>query len=168
MAGLIAGARGLATPVLDLSLGARAPAAGPLPDDGKAAAETVKTAADSSQAVEITAEERPGAVDVTTRVSNKSVEEAIAGEARKGYGLLFVGIERVLAGSRFTDEATKIAGAFEGPLAIADARGAHLENPLDPRLNILVPVTGTEISRRALEIALPIARPSNGRGTALY
>src|SRR5207253_7143292 len=33
---------------------------------------------------------------------------------------------------------------------------------------ILVPVTGTEVSRRALEVALTIARASNGRVTALY
>lgn len=59
--------------------------------------------------------------------------------------------------------------AFEGPLAIAVARGFHREEPAaDTRLDILVPVTGTEYSRRGAEVALTLARASLGSVTVLY
>ena len=57
---------------------------------------------------------------------------------------------------------------FEGPLAIVAARGAHLERPLQSALNILVPVTGTEASRRAAEIGITIAQATGAPVTALY
>ena len=47
-----------------------------------------------------------------------------------------------------------VAGAFEGPLAIAIARNKHLKDPQDCPLNILVPVAGTDVSRRAAEVAI--------------
>jgi nucleotide-binding universal stress UspA family protein len=103
------------------------------------------------------------------RIHQAPAEEAVAGEARKGYDMLVVGLEKVVgADGRFDPGIARIVEAFDGPLAIADARGPHLVNPLERRLNILTPVTGTEVSRRAVEIALSLARSTNGRVTALY
>ena len=52
--------------------------------------------------------------------------------------------------------------------AIVAARGVHLERPLQSALNILVPVTGTEASRRAAEIGIAIAQAAGAPVTALY
>jgi nucleotide-binding universal stress UspA family protein len=48
------------------------------------------------------------------------------------------------------------------------ARGPHEEKPLHSRLNILVAVAGTDISNRAAEVAIILARGSDARITALY
>jgi nucleotide-binding universal stress UspA family protein len=62
----------------------------------------------------------------------------------------------------------RIARGFEGPLAVAVARGVQVEDPLRTGLDILVPVTGTEVSRRAAEVALALAQASSTPVTALY
>ncbi|MGC1467533.1 MAG: universal stress protein, partial [Pseudolabrys sp.] len=61
-----------------------------------------------------------------------------------------------------------LAGEFEGPIAVVDARQAHIETPLESKLSILVPVNGTEPSRRAAETAIALARASKASITALY
>jgi nucleotide-binding universal stress UspA family protein len=43
-----------------------------------------------------------------------------------------------------------------------------LESPLGEKLNLLVPINGTENSRRAAEVAIAIARVSHAPLTALY
>ena len=175
LAGLIAGGRGLPTTVLPLQPAGDGQLAVQSPegrDDntGHLAVETLKAAADVSKAAEAeSADEKPAPVDVVIRTRQAPIEEAVAGEAGRGHDLLVAGVENaVLAHGHFNAQIARTAEAFEGPLAIADARGAHLENPLAPGLDILVPVTGTEVSRRALEIALCLARSSDGRVTALY
>ena len=96
-------------------------------------------------------------------------QEAIADEAEKGYDLMVVGLGKTVARkSEFHDDVAKVAAGFEGPLAVADARDLHLKEPIDGRLNILVPVNGTEPSRRAAEVAIVLARASTAPLTALY
>jgi Kef-type K+ transport system membrane component KefB/nucleotide-binding universal stress UspA family protein len=176
LAGLIAGGRGLPATVLPLhaTTPAGQPASqaaeGPDDDTGQLAVETLKAAAEVSKAAEAeSADEKPAPVDVIIRTRQAPIEDAVAGEAARGYDLLVAGVENaVLAHGHFNAEIARTAEAFEGPLAIADARGTHLENPFEPGLDILVPVTGTEVSRRALEIALCLARSSDGGVTALY
>jgi nucleotide-binding universal stress UspA family protein len=63
---------------------------------------------------------------------------------------------------------THIADGFEGALAIVAAHGPHIAQALQSRSKILVPVNGTEVSRRAVEIALVVARSNDARVTALY
>jgi nucleotide-binding universal stress UspA family protein len=62
---------------------------------------------------------------------------------------------------------TGIALGFEGPLAIADVRGGLARRP-ETNLNILVPVNGTEPSRRGAEVAITLARATKAQITVLY
>ena len=68
----------------------------------------------------------------------------------------------------FHPNITQLAGGFDGPLTIVDARDGLLKNPPEAKLSILVPVNGTESSRRAAEVAMAMARASRAPVTALY
>jgi nucleotide-binding universal stress UspA family protein len=95
--------------------------------------------------------------------------EAVAQEAKKGYDLLFVGLEHTRAkNGAFHKDVNRIATAFEGPLAIVVAQGSHLKRPEQSPLNILLPVNGTEVSRRAGELAIAVAHAFEAPITALY
>jgi hypothetical protein len=83
-------------------------------------------------------------------------EEAVTSEARKGYDLLVVGIDHMKAqDGSFHDNIDRIVGAFEGPIAIVMPKGELLAHP-QGRLNILVPIAGTDVSRRAAELAFSL------------
>src|SRR5690606_22399702 len=89
--------------------------------------------------------------------------------AKKGYDLMVVGLERMIARrEEFTDTVGTLAAGFEGPMILAEARGNHLKHPLQGKLSIMVPVNGTEISRRAAEVAIAVARAHKAPLTALY
>src|SRR5262249_59530874 len=107
--------------------------------------------------------------DVTIRKHDASSGEAVAKEAEKGYDLLIVGVEntRVKNGG-FHSDVSRIASAFEGPLAIVAGSGDQLRHPQQSPLHILVPVTGNEVSRRAADVAIAIARAYERPITALY
>ena len=130
-------------------------------------------------------------VDITLRIEEPGdAEKAISEEAKKGYGLLFIGREPASEGDRFTDQITRAAVSFGGPIAITIARGGHRNDPgeesngrvdaalaktgvlpetLDGEaLSILVPVTGTPISRQGAELAIALAQGSRGNVTALH
>jgi len=113
-------------------------------------------------------EEKPGSVQVTARAKKADSAEAIADEAQKGYDLLIVGIDKT-RGPRggFGPEITRIAEGFEGPLAVAIA-GGRLASGSGPIGRILIPVNGTDVSRRAAETGLTLARSSGSRVSALY
>jgi Universal stress protein UspA and related nucleotide-binding proteins len=82
---------------------------------------------------------------------------------------MIVGLEKTVARrGEFHDDVTKLAAGFEGPLAVVDGRGKLIESPLGEKLNMLVPINGTENSRRAAEVAIAIARVSHAPLTALY
>jgi hypothetical protein len=89
-------------------------------------------------------------VDITTLLRSEPTQEAIADEAKKGYDMLLVGVEPAATAQREIDEkVARVSQAFEGPLAIAVARGSDREEPgagthLD---NILVPRTPTQERR---------------------
>ncbi|HEY6926916.1 MAG TPA: cation:proton antiporter, partial [Steroidobacteraceae bacterium] len=108
-------------------------------------------------------------VDITTRVKESTqTEEAISEEAKKGYGLLFIGREPASDGNRFTDQITRSAVSFGGPIAITIARGTQSEGSENRPLAILVPVTGTPTSRQGAELAIALAQGSRGSVTALH
>jgi len=68
----------------------------------------------------------------------------------------------------FTKEVTAITIGFEGAVAVVDT---HVSNGKDVRERggrILLPVNGTDVSRRAAEVALTLARASDAHVTALY
>ncbi len=99
--------------------------------------------------------------DVLTRGGNETGGEAVVTEARKGYGLLLIGVDQTTGpNGGFHGELTSLAARFDGPLGIVDARGANLRDPIGSGLDILVAVSGTQESRRALEVALALSRAS--------
>ena len=107
-------------------------------------------------------------LEVSTLVGAPS-KDAIAVEAEKGYGAMIVGLDKmVVRTNQFEDAVTRLAAGFEGPLLIADAREEHRKHPLHGTISILLPVNGTETSRRAAEVAIAIARATKAPVTALY
>ena len=174
LAGLIAGPRGLPTTVLPLSETGKNKAKGRGKQEEKKdagehdrAGEGVKAAAEESKQRQIS-EDEPGPVDVTVRRLDASSEEAVAKEAKKGYDLLLVGVANTATNGAFHPDVTRIAAAFDGPLAITLGKGIHLRQPERSPLHILVPVNGTDVSRRAAEVALAIAHACNCPIAALY
>src|SRR5262245_8193039 len=100
LGGLIAGTRGLPITVLPLSADKRARRANgkqeASEDDVEQAVEAVKAAAETSERGR-DGEDDSAAVDVTVRKSDAPSETAVAKEAKKGYDLLFVGVDNVSA-----------------------------------------------------------------------
>jgi nucleotide-binding universal stress UspA family protein len=109
-------------------------------------------------------------LDVTVIPNATTETEKLAEEAEKGYDLLVLGLDKttIRDNSGFHQNITQLAAGFEGPLTIVDARDGLLKNPPDADLSILVPVNGTEPSRRASEVAIAMARACRGPITALY
>jgi Kef-type K+ transport system membrane component KefB/nucleotide-binding universal stress UspA family protein len=171
IAGLIAGGGAMPTTVMHIKSGSKT---------GKAAdaaakqtaeelGKTVQEFAQSVERVQKPDEKTDVSLDVTTIVEKAPKPEAVAEEAEKGYSLMIVGLEKTVARrGEFHDDVTKLASGFEGPLAVIDGRGRLLAEPLHENLNMLVPINGTENSRRAAEVAIAIARVSHAPLTALY
>jgi Kef-type K+ transport system membrane component KefB/nucleotide-binding universal stress UspA family protein len=163
--GLLAGARRVPTTVLHLDYGG----AGSSPEGEKEAERTKAVVEESAEAGDEAAPAEAGSdrVEITTRVE-KPGEEAIMAEAKKGYGLLFIGREPASEGDTFHNQITRSAVGFAGPFAIAIARGVDREETARTRLKILVPVTGTAVSREGAELAIALAQASHGSVTALH
>src|SRR5262249_10514868 len=113
--------------------------------------------------------ETPRDVPVTrAKAERGDAESAIAKEARKGYDLLMLGVAEALQpDGALNDDVARIATGFEGPLGLVIGRGAHLERG-DSRFRILVPVSGNNVSRRAAEVAVMLARAQDVAVTFLY
>jgi Kef-type K+ transport system membrane component KefB/nucleotide-binding universal stress UspA family protein len=169
LAGLLAGTRGIPITLLSLSQNAKSAHKEELEKEaGNRAKETVKAAADETKPAR-DGDDEASPVDVTVRKQHTDAGEAIAKEAKKGYDLLFVGIENTRGKSGLFDEGvSRIASSFEGPLAIVAGNGDHLREPQRTPSHILVPVTGNEVSRHAADAAIAIARACGGTITALY
>lgn len=132
------------------------------------AGEAVKEAAEQIQKKQKKEEKTDAPLDITTIVHEAPNPALIAEEAKKGYDLLVIGLEKTSTrGKEFHESVASIAKSFEGPLAITAARGELLEKP-EGKLSILVPVNGTEPSRRAAEVAITIARANKAPVTVLY
>jgi nucleotide-binding universal stress UspA family protein len=145
LGGIVSAWRRIPTTVLELA------------DPAPAAASAGTVAKDATQTIAGEGEATP--VDVITAHPKLSGGEAIAVEARKGYGLMLVGVVQTIGiGGGFDPELTELAAAFDGPVGVVDARGLHRSDPISSVLDILVPVTGTQESHRALEVALVLAR----------
>jgi len=155
ISGLLAGRRGLPITVLHV-----APPRDHDPKrDGEETLEAIVKGA--ACAIAETDEDSSGQIDVVTRVPKGKALEAIAEEAKKGFDLLVVGMDKTLDDKDGFDRKIEDIGAsFKGPMAIVAARGAHLEQPVAPDLKILVPVSGSAVSRRGAEIAIALVRVS--------
>jgi Kef-type K+ transport system membrane component KefB/nucleotide-binding universal stress UspA family protein len=156
IAGLLAGWRGLPITVVHVDPTTRGKDQKQNDNDSletivKKAATTIAEAGD----------ENSGMIDVTTRSPKEEPADAIAEEAEKGFDLLVVGMDKTLDGrDRFDKKIEDIAGSFAGPMAIVAAKGAHLERPAANGFRILVPVSGSAVSRRGAEIAIALAHVS--------
>jgi nucleotide-binding universal stress UspA family protein len=174
LAGLLAGPRGMPITVLPLEPDKppkRADAGKPKPDaDTKeiTSAEVAKAAAESTRGQD--QDETPlSPVDVTVRARAESTEEAVASEAEKGHDLLVLGTKQIRGRSGgFHPDVARLAAAFEGPLALVAGDAAHLAQPEQCPARILVPVAGTDVSRRAAEVAIAIGRACNALVRVLY
>ena len=180
LAGIVAGSAGKPTTILDLAaktkrvsekakgLAARRQSAGEESDRRRSEA-AVKRAAEATPSLETQPdEETPGQTDVITRRPAEG-PEAVADEAGKGYDLLVVGIAdtRDPKGG-FSEDLSLITRGFEGPLAVVDTRSRRHEPVKDRHGRVLIPVNGTDVSRRAVEVGLTLARASDAHVTALY
>jgi nucleotide-binding universal stress UspA family protein len=130
----------------------------------------VKTAAEVATTLETHPdEEKPGNVDVITRTKESISSETVAGEAHKGYDLRVVGIGKTRnPEGGFSNDMWLITKGFEGPLAVVDSHESSLDRLTEHHGRILIPVNGTEVSRRAVEIGLTLARANDAQVTALY
>jgi Kef-type K+ transport system membrane component KefB/nucleotide-binding universal stress UspA family protein len=181
LAGIVAGSAGKPTTILDLAAKTKKDsekAKGPVAtarrsadakSDGKRSGAAVKRAAEATSSLETQPdEEKPGKVDVITRRPADG-PEAVADEASKGYDLLIVGIAdtRDPKGG-FSQDLSVVTRGVEGPLAVVDTRSRRHEPVKDRHGRVLIPVNGTDVSRRAVEVGLTLARASDAHVTALY
>ena len=168
---LIAGSRGMPTTVFHLDKSQKPEVA--KAEKAQFSASTVETAAGKSKETtrkkKDETEEAPDKVDVTARVQKAPTRKAIEDEAKRGYDLLVIGVDKAVTSEGiFRNEVSRIAAGFNGPLALVAARGRHAENPLRSPLNILVAIAGTDVSRRGAEVAIVLARGNRARLGALY
>ena len=155
IAGLLAGWRGL--PITVLHVDPEAQRRDKNSDEGSLEA-IVKNAAKSMAEAD---EDSPGTVEISTRVPKERPAEAIEDEAEKGFDLLVVGMDKTLdANGSFDRKIEDIAAGFRNPMAIAVAKGPHLKRPARPGFRILVPVSGSAVSRRGAEVAIALAHMS--------
>ena len=95
-------------------------------------------------------------------------EDALEREIRRGYDIVFVGIDRPTTEEAHLDERLQqLVAKFEGPVAIA-INGAGAAGPADVPLDILLPAAGTGETRLAMEVALALGHASKGKVTALH
>lgn len=141
-------------------------------DDKDLLAEAVRTAAAAAPARKLRTkdDDDPAAkAEVVTVKPEGTVIETVAAEVKKGYDLLIIGVEKTtVRKNEFHDTVDSLANEFEGPLAIVSSRGALEAAPVKTKLSILLPVTGTETSRNASEIAYTIARATKAPVQILY
>jgi nucleotide-binding universal stress UspA family protein len=160
LAGLLAGVRQMPTTVLHFDAA---------PGGGQGSAADEKAATQHTAAII----KAGGEADITARSEKPNTSaDAIVEEAKKGYGLLVIGREPASEGNSFDSQITRSAVGFGGPFAIAIARRAdakmHAQDAGGGKLNILVPITGTSISRDGAELAIALAQACQGSVTALY
>lgn len=167
LAGLIAGARGKPITILHLGEGERT-------KQDAALEQSPESAAKAGAAVVAEKEEeldsaKPAKVEVATRDNVEDAAGAVAEEARKGHDLMIIGLGRTLdPKGTFDEKLATVASGFDGPSLIVSGKGDHLERPADSGFRILVPISGTDVSRRAAEVAVALARANDVPVTALY
>jgi Kef-type K+ transport system membrane component KefB/nucleotide-binding universal stress UspA family protein len=191
LTGLLAGRRGTPTTLVRMRKPEPNAEEGGPEADLKAGAEIARDAHDAEQAAseaaaqeEMTGKAEPAEqqtgekkapkaatreVSVTrAEATGERAEEIVAKASRKGYDLMMVGVDETVGpdGALHGDVA-RVVGEFAGPLGVAIARGEHREDPTQ-RLKILVPVSGNNVSRRAAEVAVMLARAQDVPITFLY
>jgi Kef-type K+ transport system membrane component KefB/nucleotide-binding universal stress UspA family protein len=162
VAGFIAGQRGLPITVIEVN-GRRGRGAQPstLGETAVEGARRGHRAAHQKQG-----DATPEKVEVLTR-QETAIGRAISKEASKGYDMLLIGVDRMRgADGVFSRSIDSAAASFEGPIALTLA--GERPEPQHAGLRILVPVNGTEASRRGAEMAFAMSPPKNSRIVALH
>jgi len=170
LAGIIGGGSGMPITLLrqDMESSGVSSGRGRSREHARQLRRAAKRSADAVQQGEGTTVEE---VHLTARSEIPVTTEIIAEEARKGYDMLLVG----LAGSTnsdgtFAPKLNEIAAGFEKALCLVLQGEAGADQV--PRLNrgstILVPINGTEVARRAADVAMSLARPRKAHVKALY
>ena len=108
-------------------------------------------------------------LDELVHAKAATTHDAVEKEMAKGYDIVFVGLEEPISetAQRFEDQLQRLVDTFDGPVAIM-LNGKWLAAGAKSSLNILVPTGGTPDARLATEIALALAKASNGALTALH
>lgn len=118
----------------------------------------------ASRVMDDEAEPDPEKVHLTARVPVDPPAEVVKDEARKGYDLMFIGLEDSVEDGGFRPALTQLAAGFDGPLIVF----ANGRESLSHRSRILVPINGNPQSRRAAEVALALARATGAQVHALF
>ncbi|WP_457939195.1 cation:proton antiporter domain-containing protein [Mesorhizobium sp. 10J20-29] len=168
LAGLLGGASGMPTTLLRLKAGAADEKSDEVPEAHLD--EIKKGAKESAAAIEEGDATAVAKVHLTARTEIQATGKTIADEARKGYSMLLVGIRNaVTSKGGFSKRLNDLTSGFEGPACIVAKGAAGGKTPkLEAGSIILVPVNGTEVSRRAIDLALALARPTGAGVRALY
>ncbi len=168
LVGLLASSRGQPVTVLELEANRLlASAAEPAPKGGTMAAE-LKKGADAARAAGPEPSDVPG-VAVKAKTERGSLAEALSEEAPKGYDCLVLGFDPARApNGGFSPVVAEAARGFEGPVAVAIARGAHRRAPAVAPLKLIAPVTGSTETRHAAEAAIELAYAARAELTVLF
>jgi len=165
LAGFLAGQGGLPITVLQLDRKKADPKDGADLPLREIAIEGAKEGHKSAK--EDKGDERPEPVEVSARAEQK-IEEAVQKEALKGYDMLFIGLEKMHRPDGTLSAAVgRAAKDFEGAMTLTIA-GERPENVAGDRFSILVPVNGTEASRRGAEVAFALSPTKESEVTALH
>jgi len=170
LAGILSMARRMPLTVLEMKgTPPISPSSGPV-----ALADVARGAANDTAGTE---NAEPAMPDVTARQRDGTPQAAVSDEARKGYDLLFVGLDSGPMGEQGAlGQLPQLATSFAGPVCVVQARvpmgaakGAiFTADPGRADLDMLVPVSGTAESRRAMEIAVALAQAGGRAITLLY
>ncbi len=162
--GLLAGAWGMPTTVVALRAPGEPAAAGKHPE-----ATAVQTAMATAQMPRVDDERAAESIQIAPPTLPGDGEAAMAEVSGQGFDLLWVGTEPGADHAGVIhDNVAMLASGFGGDVSLVFARGALATQPQSRQLRILLAVTGTAHSRRAVEVALALAHASNGSVTALH
>lgn len=110
---------------------------------------------------------------LNTQSSTEEPAAAVLKELKKGYDMLFIGLEQASPSDAQKPDTLhssieKIVSDFKGALAIVVAKDNMAPKLRMRSMNILVPTSGAEYSRRAGEVAIAIAKACRCGVTALH
>jgi nucleotide-binding universal stress UspA family protein len=102
-------------------------------------------------------------------IKSADADDALERESVKGYDLVFIGIEQPISASadQFDNRLQKLVETFDGALAVVLNRKNQAAETGAP-LQILVPTGGTPAAGLAVEVAMSLARASDGALTVLH
>jgi len=171
LAGLIAGPLGIPATVIRLAASSR-PARKKKHVEQEITERLETVAAEAAERVRDEGagkKDEPDKVAITSRVLEGPVDKAVRREAKRGYDLLLIGLNKPVSSSgAFRDEVSRVAMGFNGPMAIVVSRDRNEKNPRRSPLKILAAVSGTDASRRAAELGLALARGQRSEISAVH